>query len=444
MVRLAAWRDTIRESLWFIPALFALGAALAAFGLVAVDRALIRAPDAFYAFGGSPDGARSLLSTISASMLTFTALVFSITMLVLQLASSQLSPRVMRTFLRDRSNQVVLGLFIATFLYTLLVMREVRSPAEGDPFVPALSVWVAVVLAVASIAAFIHYIDHMAHAIQSATVIRNIARETRGALEQLYPAGIGDDAVGDSTIAMGDLERAIGADRPGTLRLVDGDALLAAARRADVVAELVPAIGDFVPEGSPLFRVHGTAIADSDWESLRDDLSGAVTIGAGRSMAQDVTFGFRQLVDIAARSLSPGINDPTTAVEAINELHDLLRRLGQRPFPPRERADEDGHLRLILNRPDFGDYVRLALAELRIYGAGHLQIARRLRVLLEDVARSCRVEHRAVLLAELARLERMVERGFDDADDRDLARVGSGAGQGTPSAGSAAQSVGRR
>jgi uncharacterized membrane protein len=428
MVRLAALRDAIRESLWFIPAVFALAAAIAAFALVATDRAL--SADAFYAFAGSPEGARSVLSTISTSMLTFTALVFSITMLVLQLASSQLSPRVMRTFLRDRSNQVVLGLFIATFLYTLLVLREVRSPAEGDPFVPGLSVWVAVVLAVASVAAFIHYIHHMAHAIQSSTVIHNVARATRGSLETLYPDGIGEDGARRTTSGAADLARTISADRPGTLRLVDGVALLEAAARADVVAELLPAIGDFVPEGSALFRVHGAGRSDAEWDALEREIQGSVTIGAGRSMAQDATFGFRQLVDIAARALSPGINDPTTAVEAINELHDLLRRLGQKPFPRRERADQDGRLRLVLSRPDFADYVGLALAELRIYGSGHLQIARRLRFLLDDVARSCRAEHRAVLLAESDRLERMVERGFDDPDDRDLARIASGTGQG--------------
>ena len=429
MNRLAALRDELRESLWFIPGLFALAATIAALVLVAVDQALAEEGGAFPLFAGSPDGARAILSTIAASMLTFTALVFSITMLVLQLASSQLSPRVMRTFLRDRNNQVVLGLFIATFLYTLLVLRDVRSPTEGEPFVPALAVWVAIVLAVASVAAFIHYIHHMAHAIQAGTVVRSIGRETRQHLDRIYPQDIGRDAADGAgpTVdrAAGAVAALVRADQPGTLKLVDGETLLKAADDAGLVAEVLLNVGDFVPEGAPLVRVWGSPHLERDWGSLEETIRKTLTIGEGRSMEQDAAFGFRQLVDVATRALSPGTNDPTTAVEAINELHDLLRRLATRAIPSPLRADEQGRLRLILPRPGWDEYIHLAIDELRVFGEGQLQIARRLRFLLEDLETVCPPEGRPVLADEILRLDRSVDRGFADEADRALARRSS-------------------
>jgi len=181
--------ERLRSSLWFVPALFALGAFLLALVALAIDDGLSPDPgQLFFLYGGTAEGARSMLSTIAQSMLTFTGLVFTITMLVLQLASSQLSPRVMRTFLRDRSNQVVLGFFVATFVYTLAVLRDVRASVNGDEgFVPGLSIWIAFALLLTSVGAFIYYIDHMAHAIRANTVISNIAKESEQALDRLYP-----------------------------------------------------------------------------------------------------------------------------------------------------------------------------------------------------------------------------------------------------------------
>jgi uncharacterized membrane protein len=185
---LAALLERLRLRLWFIPSLFAIGAAIAAVVLITIDRALADDGLAIIRFGGTAEGARSVLSTVAQSMLTFTGLVFTITMLVLQLAANSLSPRVMRTFLRDRQNQVVLGLFVATFVFTLLVLREVRAPDGDDGFVPGLSIWASFALLLASVGAFIYYIDHMAHAIRASTVIGNIAQETREAIDDRYPA----------------------------------------------------------------------------------------------------------------------------------------------------------------------------------------------------------------------------------------------------------------
>lgn len=414
MRRFRSFREHIRVSLWFMPALFALGAVLLAFILLTLDHQLSRNASFFFLYGGTPDGARSVLSTIAQSMLTFTGLVFTITMLVLQLASTQLSPRVIRTFLRDRSNQVVLGLFVATFVFTLVVLRDVRAGVDGDNgFVPGLSVWFAFALLLASVAAFIYYIDHMAHAIRASTVIANIAHETEQAIERLYPERVGAPGPEERrSEIVEDAEVVLNAPRAGMLVAVDDDKLLRAAGAGNRRVQVVPAIGDFLPHGAPMARLSGR------WDREgADEVRAAFGIADERSMEQDAAFGFRQLVDIAVRALSPGTNDPTTAVQALDRLHDLLRRLAVREIPSPVRSDASARVRLVLPRPGWDDYVELAIDEIRLSGERQIQIARRLRYLLEDLLSVTPAERKAVLRRELALLEAAVQRSFRDSAD---------------------------
>ena len=422
MAAMLSLRERLRTSLWFVPTVFAIGAGLLAVGLLALDRALVgRAPDLLFAFGGTPDGARSVLSAIAQSMLTFTGLVFSITMLVLQLASSQLSPRVTRTFLRDRANQVVLGLFVATFVFTLVILREVRTPVGGGAgFVPAVSVWFAFALLLASVGAFIYYIDHMAQAIRASTVIVSIWAETVAAIDRRFPTDVRDGQL-EHPAQPGDPEAALEGKQPsvllktptaGFLVALDEDAMVSAAHRDGMSIELLPTIGDFVTEGGPLARLTG------EWDrAAAADVRKAVSIGRERTLEQDVAFGFRQLVDIATRALSPGTNDPTTAVQALDRIHDLLRRLVRRPFARDERT-VDGTVRLIAPRPGWASFVHLALDEIRIAGEGQLQVARRLEVVLVDLLELAPHDRRGPLRAQLAALEASVTRAFPEALDR--------------------------
>lgn len=419
MPGLAALRTRLRLSLWFIPSVFGAAAILGASVLLAIDRAIGSDALGSLRFGGTAEGARSVLSTIAQSMLTFTGLVFSITMLVLQLASSQLSPRVTRTFLRDRKNQVVLGLFVATFVYTLIVLRDVRTPVDdGVGFVPGLSIWVAFALLLASVGAFIVYIDHMAHSIRASSVIESIAAETREAIDRLYPAAAGSpvDAGYPADLRQRRPDVLLKADVAGVVISVEEERLLEIADTEDRMAELLVTVGDFVPEGGPLFRLwgrwdHGAGVA------LRE----AVEVGSDRTIGQDAAFGFRQLVDIATRALSPGTNDPSTAVQSLDRLHDLLRRLATRAIPGSAREGREGQVRLVLARPSFDSYVGLAVDEIRLAGQGQLQVMRRLQAMLEDIAAVSHDERRRVVEAQLARLDRAAERGFDDPDDRLLA-----------------------
>jgi uncharacterized membrane protein len=359
-------------------------------------------------------------------MLTFTGLVFTITMLVLQLASSQLSPRVMRTFLRDRGNQVVLGLFVATFLYTLVVLREVRTAVGDDEgFVPGVSIWVSFALLLASVGAFVYYIDHMAHAIRASTVIANIANETHEAIERLYPEQLLEEVSGPPS--RNRLSRhadyVLKAPRAGVVVAVDEAKLLATVGDGDRYLELVPGIGDFVPAGAPLARLSGTWDREAGKAAQE-----AIGLGDERTLQQDAAFGFRQLVDVAVRALSPGTNDPTTAVQALDRLHDLLRRLVDRHIPSPERRDAAGDLRLVLPRPGWNDYVELAVDEIRLAGAQQIQVGRRLRHLLEDLLSVAPANRRAVLRRELALVESGARRSF--ADPADVATAGRASARG--------------
>lgn len=427
--------EWLRSRLWFIPGVFALAATAGAFTLVPLDRLLDQQVSGDFSgvlFAGGPESARLVLSTISAAMLTFTGLVFSVTMLVLQLASSQLSPRVMRTFLRDRINQTILGLFVATFLYSLLILREVRTPAVGSSFVPAISVSVAYLLLVASVGAFVFYIHHMAQSIRAVTVLRTVGAETREAIERLYPEGVGEDPE-DPVVALPDRapDRVVvlgGA--PGVVTSIDDQHLLRLAVEYRLTVAFLHYVGDFVPEGSPLLAIWSRTAAALTDELPVGRLAGTVEIGPERTMTQDAAFGFRQIVDIAEKALSPAVNDPTTALQALDQIHDLLRRLAIRRIPSSFRVDEEGAVVLHLPRPGWPDYVTLALDEIRQYGIGSIQIARRLRHLLLDVRAAAPPSRRAPLDRQLRLLDEGIATAFAIADDRIAAAQPSASGQG--------------
>lgn len=434
-LRLSVVLDQLRSRMWFIPGAFVLGALLMALLVVSLDRLTDESLGGSLGgilFAGGPDSARLVLSTIAAAMLTFTGLVYSVTMLVLQLASSQLSPRVMRTFLRDRVNQGVLGMFVATFLYALLVLREVRSPPYDIAFVPVIAVTLVYVFLVASVAAFVFYIHHMAEAIRAANVLHSVADETRVAICRLYPEGIGDQPIYDApALAERPPDIVLALERgPGVVVAIEADAFVRFAQDHNVRVELPHMVGDFVPTGAQLVRIWRRGPSPPDDELPTFALLRAIDIGGERTMTQDAAFGFRQIVDIAERALSPGTNDPTTAVQALDELHDLLRRLARREIPSAVRLADDGSPLLQLPRPDWPDYVALALDEIRLYGAGSIQIARRLRYLLLDLKAVAPLHRQEPLDRQLRLLDAAILARYELPDDRRSAAEPSPSGMG--------------
>jgi uncharacterized membrane protein len=396
-MNLSALVVRLRAAFWLVPAACVLAALIAA-PLVARLDALV-SPDGGTWFGGGADSARQILGVIAASVLTFAGLVFSITIVALQLASSQFSPRVLRSFLRDRYTQVSLGLFIGTFNFALLTLREVRgNDAVGGEFVPGLSVSAAVMLALASVTAAMGYIHHMAQGVRVVVVIDRIAAETRRSLDRLYPDVPPPRTAPRLPSTAPGKRRLVNAKATGVLFYIDTEDLIEAAVDHDVTIELLADAGTYVVAGQPLFQVTGPA--EFDVEPLHD----LVDFEAERDAGQDPAYGFRQLVDIAERAISPAVNDPTTAVQCIDRIHALLRRIATRDLAVGNHVI-DGVLRLRVPMPDWTDYIGLACDELRHWGGNAPRIHRRLETMMFDLRDLVDDDRRTVILNQLRLLE---------------------------------------
>ncbi len=386
LVRLA---DLVRSTFWLVPALCAVSAVVLALGMIELDQQIGDSGITFLLFPGPPEGARSLLSAVITSMISFTGLVFSITIVVLQLTSAQFSPRVLRNFLRDRSIQWSLGVFVATFVYAMTVIRAVLGTNNAGAFVPRIAVTTAFVLVLLSVGLFIHYIHHIANMIRAASITLKVAEESRNLLERRFPPAAGAPP---ATPALPSPCQLRTASRPGTVVAVKVQSIIDSASAVGRTVVLVPRIGDFVPAGAPLFTVHVDE-PGSDAELPQDWLAGQIALDDERTMEQDLAFGFRQLVDIAERALSPSTNDPTTACQALDGMHDLLRRLATRRLHTGRFTDSDGRVRLLVPQYSFVDYLSLVVAEVWRYGSDAAQVPERLTAMLRDLDAAALREH---------------------------------------------------
>ena len=406
--------EVLRTGLWFVPGLFVAGAAGLAVVTISVDHRIDRLPS-WIAFSGGPTSAEQILVTIAASMMTFTGLVFTISVVVLQLASSQFSPRVLRTFLRDRGSQVPLGIFTATFVYALIVLVQVRVGSVGPVFVPALSITVSFVLVMCSLIAFVYFVNHVAQSIRLTHIVESVAGETRVVIDSVH-IGAGPDTE-SIDLDFGDPRQTIRLERPGgVVAGLDIEGLIDLARRHDCVLWMVRDMGDFVAEGSPMFEVYGGSSDVPGHAALRQ-----VDIARERSMRQDPAYGFRQLVDIAEKALSPSLNDPTTAVQAIDRIHDLLGRVARRGAQSGVYQDDAGAIRLVRPVMTWSAYVALSFEEIREYGGSSVQVQRRLRAAIDDLLDLVPAELRAPLLRQRRLLEQSAARYFVDPEELALA-----------------------
>jgi uncharacterized membrane protein len=388
-VRLLDLWDRLRTSFWFLPALMGAAAMALAFALVELDGRLgaeaVRRLGGIYAFG--PEGARAVLSAVASSMITVAGLTFSITMLTLQLAATQFGPRLQRNFMRDRANQVVLGAFVATFVYCLLVLRSVRG-AEGASFTPHIAVAAGVVLAVAALGTLIFFIHHIATAIRIETVLSTLAAEALAAVDRLYPERVGNEArpPEDAPDVPRNFERtavAVPAPASGYVQRVDGDALMRAAEKHDLLVVVAARPGRFVTEGAPLLLVDG---AERPQEAELQALAGAMVVGPDRTPDQDLGHALRRIVEIAQRALSPGVNDPTTALYCLDRLGEALGRLAERCAPTAKRLDGAGRLRLVTETADTRALVCDAFAAIGRYALRDADVIAHLLAMVHDVA----------------------------------------------------------
>ncbi|MBK6761924.1 MAG: DUF2254 domain-containing protein [Micrococcales bacterium] len=386
-------REKLRTSYWLVPALCLIAAVLLSSVLVAVDEGLQRR-GAQWAFAGGPESARSLLSTIATSMMTLTALVFSITMVVLQLAGSQFSPRALPTFLRDRQNQTTLGVFLATYVYALLALRQIRgADAVTSAFVPSITITVAFVLVVVCVGMFVAYIHHIATSIQVAQIVRRIEAKSRAVIEREYPlaaTGVDDEPVPSAPAGCA----LLGSLRAGTVVAADVRGAVDLATELDTVVHVLARPGDFVAAGQPLVACERPG--DHSERLLR-----VVQVAGRRDESDDATFGLQQLVDIAVRALSPGVNDPSTAVECLDRTHELLRQLSVRQYPQQVFDDRDGRSRVVFPRVTWEEHVGLVFDEIRLWGRDSLRVRRRLQDMLDDLLRAAPPARRNALRERL-------------------------------------------
>ncbi|OGX83939.1 hypothetical protein BEN47_17065 [Hymenobacter lapidarius] len=409
MVRFRFLWQRLQESLWFVPGLLVLSAVGLAYGLVTFDAhtSFAGAKRFPLLFGAGAEGSRGMLTAIAGSMLTVAALVFSLTLSTISQVSSQYSPRVLRNFMRDRSNQVVMGYFVGVFVYCLLVLGTIRSVDE-QKFVPATAVLAGLVLALGGVVALIFFIHHTAESLQTGTILERISNDTAESIEKLFPAEVSEPAPESAKppLWLGN-GQVVHPDEPGYVQHVDAAALLRWANEHRAFVQLAQTVGAFVSEQDVLAYVQqeepGAKTLDA--EALAA-LRGCVGLARHRSSEQDVGFGLQQLVDIALKALSPGINDTTTGIMAIDRLGMLLQLLAGRPLPTSLCADDEQHPRAWLPAPDFAGYLRLAFDLVRINARGNHAVLLRLLDALAGAADAARPAGRRAAIGEQAQLLR--------------------------------------
>lgn len=397
---------SVGSSLWFVPVMCVLAGVAISFGTIALDRAYDyqAIPQVLV---GRATSANMILSTIAVSMVSLAALVLTITMVVVQLAMGQFSPRIVQRILRDKPSQLAIGLFVATFVHSVLTIREVLDRGDGTGQVPGIAVATAYLLVLASIAALVIYVHHIGQSLRVSALIELVGDDTRKLLDRRYP-----DA-GPPPPVDPEAPHIVAARDSGVVTIIGTRALVAEAERANCVLELVPALGAFVPAGGPLFIVHGSP------EHLDEDrLFSALSLKLEPTLDEDVAYGMRLLVDIAERSLSESpFQDPTTAVQAIDRLHDILRQLARRPFPDGRVRGEDGEIRLLVKTMTWENYVHLAFDEIRMAGAGSPQVSRRLVAALMDLRRVALPERIEVLDEQAVLLRAATREALRDEQD---------------------------
>lgn len=406
----------IKDSLWFRPAVMTIGAVMLAFAMLWIDDTVLGGSNlhTWWLFEGSATGARGVLSSIAGTMMTVVTMAFSITMVALQLGSSQYSPRIMRNFTGDRGNQMVLGIFIATFVYCLLVLRAVRSKEEDlTGFVPSLSITVALVLALICIGALIYFFHHATRTIQVSVILHNVATDVFNLIDKEFDV---DQAhMNARTAALQEslsVVATVTAAHPGYIRGVQAGTLKSIASEHDLLLTVWSRVGDFIFTGTEMVTVQrftgahrdsddteengngvvnelrdavgavldktsGNGSSDageegeekSEIDALVERVRNAFTTGMERTLNEDILLGFQQLSDIGMRALSPGTNDPTTAMLAIDQIGEGLLRVRDAGTRPTVAVDEDGTPRVIFPAFPFTRFLEISVQHIRHFAA---------------------------------------------------------------------------
>jgi uncharacterized membrane protein len=422
MLKLKQGWSNLRSSFWFVPTLIVAVNMILAIALIEADSAgsdrwLARWPRLF---GAGAEGSRQMLSTLAGTMMSVLGLTFSMTLVALALASSQYTSRILRNFMRSRVTQTTLGIFAGIFSYCLIVLRTIRS-SGGTEFVPGLAVFFAFILALGSVGVLIFFIHHIASSIQASSIIASVTQETIASVDRLFTQPFGQDQAENEDVdqllrSLAERTwRAVPAKMSGYIQGVDGEALLRLARERKVLLRMERGIGDFV--------VRDTALVSLDQDSPLEPetiaaLNAAYSISTYRTVDQDPAFGVRQIVDMALKALSPGVNDTSTAIMCVDYLTAILARLATREFPPARRYDAGG-LRVISIVPTFAGLLAAAFDQIRQSAVGNVAIMSRLLGALETLAGlTTSPQCRSELGKQVQRLAELAHGTIDASHDR--------------------------
>lgn len=369
MNKLILFWSNLRSSFWFMPSLMVANSAIVAVVLIQADSADIDLwPNQWLRlFVVGAEGARQMLSTLAGSMITVMGITFSMTLLALVLASSQYTSRILRNFMRSRVTQATLGVFASIFTYSLIVLYAIRGSGGASDFVPGLAVFVAFVMSLIGVGVLIYFIHHIASSIQASSIIASVALETNVAIDRLLPNELAQESDEDSGRSQGielldmrDWYPVPVADS-GYIQNVNTAALMSLALDSRTIVRMEHGIGAFVVQDTALVSL---ALTYPPEQKTIDAINAAYSIGRHRTVEQDPAFGIRQIVDVAIKALSPGVNDTSTAVMCVDYLTAILARLAGRQFPPSHRYEGEA-LRVIAIVPSFEGLLAEAFDQIR-------------------------------------------------------------------------------
>ena len=412
-----ARRSYVSGSMWVVPLVALLVYGIFHRGVNALGNWLVEegwASETASFLGLSVEGARVQLQTFITLNLSFLVFTFGSLLVAIQVAGGQYTPRIIATtLLRDNVIRVIVGIFLFTLAFAMRVLTRT------DDTVKQLDVLVSGVLGIFSVMVFLFLIDYAARLLRPVSLVQRVGETGIGVIQGVYKGPTRDPGPVEPSIPRLEPTRdVLHKGKSGVVLAVDLKGLVALARQADGRIEFVPQVGDFLAVDEPIFRLHGGAAAIEDQR-----LRASVALGSERTLEQDPTFALRNLVDIAIKALSAAINDPTTAVMAIDQLHRMLRVVGLRHLHNDVLRDETSNVRLIFVTPKWEDYVHLTCTEIRHCGGRSVQVMRRMRSMLEHLLQSLPEHRHAELRRQLDLLDRTVDDSFAFAEDRALARI---------------------
>jgi len=381
-----------------------------------------RIDEATALYGLTLTGARSMLETVITLNLSFIVFTFGSLLVAIQVAGGQYTPRIIATtLLRDNAIRIIVGYFVFTLLFAVRVLSR-----KVDEAVPQLTAFLSALFGLVSIVVFLYLIDYAARLLRPVSLAQRVGESGIAVIRSVYPKPTRPPGPSESSRRPGSAARIVThAGTSGIVLAVDLAGLVSRARLANGLIEFVPQVGDFVSVDEPIFHLYGGAGAIHD-----DVLRASVALGSERTIDQDPTFAFRILVDIAIKALSPAINDPTTAVLCIDQLHRLLRMVGRQHVQGENLRDEAGEPRLVYRTPNWEDFVHLTCTEIRHCGAGSVQVTRRLRSMLENLMQTLPPHRHAELRQQLELLDRVIDTQYAFPEDRAIARIPDSQGLG--------------